>query len=728
MSRVDPRSLRSPFFAVLAAIRLFAAMLTMMTTTSPAWSHPGAWSPPSSSWGGIAVHMALLRGDDGSPYHSRVVWWQGEGVSATFVGGQWGWKQGVGNANCSDYPGSALIAIALPTPGPPPLDNLFCAGHSQLADGRLMTVGGTEYGTENGLKVANILNTGAGSDAGSWAASVDSMAAYRYYPAATTLFDGRVAAFSGNKYPHIECFGGRKDAAPTPAVDAILRFALAFKGIWDPSIEKPTGSPTWPPYLTGLSAVMSRGFGKVQYFGGRDSDGDLRNDVWASSRRGNTTTPDYEYTWVNRRPLSGSHPDPRMDHTATMIRDGIDSTRSMVIFGGLAKPFGQPEAPTNDVWRHFFKDTTDRYQWRQIIITNPGSAPSARYGHTSFLDEDNNRLLVFGGTAAAGAPTDYTVYALSFDNFGAPDSATWSEPTTLYSGTYPSARYHHSMEADVVTRSYSGVHLKSGVLFGGRSGSGRKNDVWRLWISVTGDTVSWQSITTAGTPPTACESHTGTYESGSARLMVFGGETSTGPADGVVRVLDLDETPTPTWRPFADRGYSLAGHTAVISGLIFARSPELYTVGTNDWSQTPTSPHLQEWFPQMFQLWNGKVFEAGPAMDSYTFNPQNGQWDEFPASSPPDSEIVGGSAVMYRPGKVMKSGSRGHDGTGSTAVSTTKYIELEAGTGWRSSGSMAVGRSNHNLVLLPNGTVLVTGGLGTTENNTNASPRRRPEV
>jgi hypothetical protein len=72
--------------------------------------------------------------------------------------------------------------------------------------------------------------------------------------------------------------------------------------------------------------------------------------------------------------------------------------------------------------------------------------------------------------------------------------------------------------------------------------------------------------------------------------------------------------------------------------------------------------------------------------------------------------IDGGSAVMYGPGKVMKSGtSWQYDGT--PATGTTYVLDVNQTTPrWRETASMAFGRVFHNLTILPDGQVLVTGG------------------
>ena len=213
--------------------------------------------------------MALIPGD-GHPYHSRILWWQEEG-SATFAGGQWGWIN-PGNINCTSYPDSAFASLGLPNP----IVNIFCAGFTQLPDGRLMVVGGTETATENGMKHVRIFTPGTYSDSGTWAI-VDSMADRRWYPTATVLSDGRILATSGSKYPHIDVIGGRTNGAAFPVDTTITRFGIAGTGIWDspivPTRPQVVVGQNWPPPLTGASMAAMPGWGNQVYFGGRDASG-----------------------------------------------------------------------------------------------------------------------------------------------------------------------------------------------------------------------------------------------------------------------------------------------------------------------------------------------------------------------------------------------------------------------------------------------------------------------
>ena len=80
-----------------------------------------------------------------------------------------------------------------------------------------------------------------------------------------------------------------------------------------------------------------------------------------------------------------------------------------------------------------------------------------------------------------------------------------------------------------------------------------------------------------------------------------------------------------------------------------------------------------------------------------------------------NSPFDGMSAVMYRPNKIMKSGAWADpDFNGAktfNAHGRTAVIDMSAGSPtWRETAPMAFARSYHNLTLLPDGTVLASGG------------------
>jgi hypothetical protein len=89
------------------------------------------------------------------------------------------------------------------------------------------------------------------------------------------------------------------------------------------------------------------------------------------------------------------------------------------------------------------------------------------------------------------------------------------------------------------------------------------------------------------------------------------------------------------------------------------------------------------------------------------------QLDAHPGGGAPNldrsgnSSIGGGSAAMYTPGQVLKSGR------GDPATARAVIIDMtQESPAWREVAPMAFPRRRHNLTLLPDGKVLLTGGRG----------------
>lgn len=153
--------------------------------------------------------------------------------------------------------------------------------------------------------------------------------------------------------------------------------------------------------------------------------------------------------------------------------------------------------------------------------------------------------------------------------------------------------------------------------------------------------------------------------------------------------------------------------------------PEVFTPGgspgTGSWQslQTAGQDRELEYYPFMFvlptsiQFPGTKLFCAGPGDDGkLVFDVDSETWQVLNIDDPIDGDH--GSAVMYSPGKVLKSGGAtgydGCDGSRETArIDLT--IEIEE-VEWENPESMRMveARKDHNLVLLPNGFVLAVGG------------------
>src|SRR5947207_5105816 len=142
--------------------------------------------------------------------------------------------------------------------------------------------------------------------------------------------------------------------------------------------------------------------------------------------------------------------------------------------------------------------------------------------------------------------------------------------------------------------------------------------------------------------------------------------------------------------------------------------PEVYDPRTNTWSALAAAARSNAMYSFMFVQPDGSVFEAGPggvngvgSTMTWRLDVNAQQW-----TAVGDSLITGGSAVMYAPGRVMKSGTLGDPDFPLPSVDgRTALIDMnQPSPAWRQVASMAFPRSYHTLTVLPDGTVLATGG------------------
>ena len=138
--------------------------------------------------------------------------------------------------------------------------------------------------------------------------------------------------------------------------------------------------------------------------------------------------------------------------------------------------------------------------------------------------------------------------------------------------------------------------------------------------------------------------------------------------------------------------------------------PELYNPATNTWTSLTSGQLTSPLYPYLFVASDGRIVNVGPDTTTRVLTPGPWTWSTI-ATSPFD----GHSAVMYRPNKIMKAGSWADpDFAGPVAYNThgrTAVLDMGAPTpSWRETSPMAHGRAYHNLTLLPDGTVLASGG------------------
>jgi hypothetical protein len=207
----------------------------------------------------------------------------------------------------------------------------------------------------------------------------------------------------------------------------------------------------------------------------------------------------------------------------------------------------------------------------------------------------------------------------------------------------------------------------------------------------------------------------GQVELADGRNLVLGGHISSNVG---LQDATLFDPKTQTWTRGPDmtvgRWYPTAttlgdGRVLVVSGdnMILARTgvpepfvetsntlPEVYNPTTNRWTDLPAAQRYIPLYPFMFVMPDGRVFDAGPDTVNRALDVNSSTWTTI-ANSPFD----GGSAVMYRAGKILKTGTWGSAGVDYPGDGRAAGIDRNQPTpSWREDAPMAFTPPFHNQV------------------------------
>ena len=133
--------------------------------------------------------------------------------------------------------------------------------------------------------------------------------------------------------------------------------------------------------------------------------------------------------------------------------------------------------------------------------------------------------------------------------------------------------------------------------------------------------------------------------------------------------------------------------------------PQIWELGPQQWRYLYGASLSVSDYARMFVAPNGQVFDAGPTVVTRYLNTTGtGSWSVVSKTKYPNFRDYG-SAVMYTPGKVLIVG--GDD----PPTNTAETIDLNSSTpAWSFTNSMVNHRRQMNATILPDGTVLATGG------------------
>jgi len=151
------------------------------------------------------------------------------------------------------------------------------------------------------------------------------------------------------------------------------------------------------------------------------------------------------------------------------------------------------------------------------------------------------------------------------------------------------------------------------------------------------------------------------------------------------------------------------GDALVVSGFVdntigVNTLPQVYETATGAWRSLTSAQLSVDTYPMVFLAPNGLVFHGAPSqITRYLDTSGTGTWS-FVANSNFGYRDYG-SAVMYADGKILLVGG------GDPPTNTAEVIDLnQPSPSWRSVEPMRIARRQLNTTLLPDGTVLVTGG------------------
>jgi hypothetical protein len=149
--------------------------------------------------------------------------------------------------------------------------------------------------------------------------------------------------------------------------------------------------------------------------------------------------------------------------------------------------------------------------------------------------------------------------------------------------------------------------------------------------------------------------------------------------------------------------------------------PQVWQPQANAWRDLTTARRPMYYYPWSFVAPDGRVFSIRPSPrrgevpGAFLFDP-SGTGAVTRVGVPAGFERDEGSAVMYDDGKVLMSG-----GGERFAKATAEVVDLNASTpAFRRVPAMAQPRKYHNMTLLPDGTVLVTGGVASADRSDTA--------
>ena len=308
--------------------------------------------------------------------------------------------------------------------------------------------------------------------------------------------------------------------------------------------------------------------------------------------------------WVEITPSDGLAPSPRYNHTGIYDREH----HRVVIFGGRGGG-----GAVNDVWAFDLASHT----WHELTPFE-GPAPAPRFTPAGVYDEAGGQMVMWSGQGSAFL-NDVWAFDLT--------DQTW---TDLSPDVAPNIRYGVAAVFNPVARSL--------VTFAGFTDQGRFDDTWTFDVEQN----AWSDVTPDMGPMQRCL-HTASYDAGTHRMLIYGGQRS-GPLDDLWS-FDLNEG---EWT-------ELSSSTTAPEGRYFAAS--VYDE-TND----------------RLLVFGGNRGSAGLSNEVWSYSASTNNWGlESPSGTPPEARQGAVAVYVESEDRVIVFG-----GQGSTHLNDVWSLDLKS--------------------------------------------------
>lgn len=206
------------------------------------------------------------------------------------------------------------------------------------------------------------------------------------------------------------------------------------------------------------------------------------------------------------------------------------------------------------------------------------------------------------------------------------------------------------------------------------------------------------------------------------RVLVVGGFGGSGNTIGIANAEIFDPSnnswtavPNMSYKRWYPTATTLSDRTVLVtagwqtSNNTNAGIPEVFNPATLSWTMLAAANNPFETYPFIFQLSDGRVIHAGNSEVASVTDILDLTTQSWSIAVP--NIVDGASSSMYLPGKIMKSGTSADSQEVGLAANTTYVLDTTVPSPvWKQTPSMAYARCFMNQTVLPDGTVLATGG------------------